>query len=161
MDKSYQLTVNNTQIFNHTASTNTTLDAVEVSPSKFHILKNNQAYTAEIIATDFIAKTYTVKVNGNTYSVAIANLLDLLIKEMGFLVGNSKQINEIKAPMPGLILEMSVSVGQEVQENDCLLILEAMKMENSFLSPRAGIIKSISASKGDAVEKGQLLIEFE
>ena len=161
MDKSYQLTVNNTQIFNHTASTNTTLDAVEVSPSKFHILKNNQAYTAEIIATDFIAKTYTVKVNGNTYSVAIANPLDLLIKEMGFLVGNSKQINEIKAPMPGLILEMSVEVGQEVQENDCLLILEAMKMENSFLSPRAGIIKSISASKGDAVEKGQLLIEFE
>ena len=161
MDKSYQLTVNNTQIFNHTASTNTTLDAVEVSPSKFHILKNNQAYTAEIIATDFIAKTYTVKVNGNTYSIAIANPLDLLIKEMGFLVGNSKQINEIKAPMPGLILEMSVSVGQEVQENDCLLILEAMKMENSFLSPRAGIIKSISASKGDAVEKGQLLIEFE
>ena len=161
MDKSYQLTVNNTQIFNHTASTNTTLDAVEVSPSKFHILKNNQAYTAEIIATDFIAKTYTVKVNGNTYSVAIANPLDLLIKEMGFLEGNSKQINEIKAPMPGLILEMSVSVGQEVQENDCLLILEAMKMENSFLSPRAGIIKSISASKGDAVEKGQLLIEFE
>ena len=161
MDKSYQLTVNNTQIFNHTASTNTTLDAVEVSPSKFHILKNNQAYTAEIIATDFIAKTYTVKVNGNTYSVAIANPLDLLIKEMGFLVGNSKQINEIKAPMPGLILEMSVSVGQEVQENDCLLILEAMKMENSFLSPRAGIIKSISASKGDAVEKGQLLMEFE
>ena len=161
MDKSYQLTVNNTQIFNHTASTNTTLDAVEVSPSKFHILKNNQAYTAEIIATDFIAKTYTVKANGNTYSVAIANPLDLLIKEMGFLVGNSKQINEIKAPMPGLILEMSVSVGQEVQENDCLLILEAMKMENSFLSPRAGIIKSISASKGDAVEKGQLLIEFE
>ena len=161
MDKSYQLTVNNTQIFNHTASTNTTLDAVEVSPSKFPSTKNNRAYTAEIIATDFIAKTYTVKVNGNTYSVAIANPLDLLIKEMGFLVGNSKQINEIKAPMPGLILEMSVSVGQEVQENDCLLILEAMKMENSFLSPRAGIIKSISASKGDAVEKGQLLIEFE
>ena len=161
MDKSYQLTVNNTQVFNHTASSNATLDAVEVSPSKFHILKNNQAYTAEIIATDFIAKTYTVKVNGNTYNVAIANPLDLLIKEMGFLVGNSKQVNEIKAPMPGLILEMSVSVGQEVQENDCLLILEAMKMENSFLSPRAGIIKSISASKGDAVEKGQLLIEFE
>ncbi len=161
MEKSYQLTVNNTQVYHHTASTNTTLDAVEVSPSNFHILKNNQAYTAEIIATDFIAKTYTVKVNGNTYNVAIANPLDLLIKEMGFLVGNSKQVNEIKAPMPGLILEMSVTVGQEVQENDCLLILEAMKMENSFLSPRAGIIKSISANKGDAVEKGQLLIEFE
>ena len=160
MDKSYQLTVNNTQIFNHTASTNTTLDAVEVSPSKFHILKNNQAYTAEIIATDFIAKTYTVKVNGNTYSVAIANPLDLLIKEMGFLVGNSKQINEIKAPMPGLILEMSVSVGQEVQENDCLLILEAMKMENMIKSPTDGVIKKVVIKQGDKVEKNELLITF-
>ncbi|WP_026977640.1 acetyl-CoA carboxylase biotin carboxyl carrier protein subunit [Flavobacterium tegetincola] len=161
MDKSYKLTVNNTNIYDRKASEDSTIDAVEVSPSKFHILKNNQAYSAEIVEADFINKTYTVKVNGNTYEVAIENALDLLIKELGFLVGGSKQINEIKAPMPGLILEMSVSVGQEVQENDCLLILEAMKMENSFLSPRAGIIKSISAKKGDAVEKGQLLIEFE
>jgi biotin carboxyl carrier protein len=63
--------------------------------------------------------------------------------------------------MPGLILEISVSIGQEVKENDPLLILEAMKMENSFLSPRDGIIKSIAVSIGNAVDKGQLLIEFE
>lgn len=161
MDTSYQLTVNNAHIYNRKASESARIDAVAVSPTQFHILKNNQAYTAEIVSTDFLAKTYTVMVNGNSYNVAIATPLDLLIKEMGFLVGNSKQVNEIKAPMPGLVLEMSVVVGQEVQENDCLLILEAMKMENSFLSPRAGIIKSIAAQKGDAVEKGQLLIEFE
>ncbi|PHK07691.1 acetyl-COA carboxylase, partial [Nostoc linckia z13] len=64
-------------------------------------------------------------------------------------------------PIPGLILEISVSVGQEVKENDNLLILEAMKMENTFVSPRAGVIKSIAVNKGDAVDKGQLLIEFE
>lgn len=161
MDKSYQLTVNNTNVYNCTASDSTILDAVEITPSQFHILKENQPYSVEIVTTDFLNKTYTVKVNGNLYTVAISNPLDKLIKEMGFTVGASKQINSIKAPMPGLILEISVSVGQEVKENDCLLILEAMKMENSFLSPRAGIIKSISASKGDAVEKGQLLIEFE
>jgi biotin carboxyl carrier protein len=63
--------------------------------------------------------------------------------------------------MPGLILEISVIVGQVVKENDSLLILEAMKMENSFLSPRNGTIKSISVLLGDAVDKGQLLIEFE
>ena len=80
---------------------------------------------------------------------------------MGFEVGKTKQINAIKAPMPGLILEINVSVGQEVKENDNLLILEAMKMENSFSSPRDGIIKSIAVFKGDAVDKGQLLIEFE
>ena len=160
MDRSYRLTVNNTSVYERKAS-ETALDAVKITPSQFHILKDSQPYTAEIVNADFLAKTYTVKVNGNLYTVAISNPLDQLIKEMGFTVGASQQVNAIKAPMPGLILEMSVSVGQEVKENDCLLILEAMKMENSFLSPRAGIIKSISASKGDAVEKGQLLIEFE
>ena len=63
--------------------------------------------------------------------------------------------------MPGLILEINVEVGQEVVENDPLLILEAMKMENSFVSPRDGKIKSIAVVKGQAVDKGQLLIEFE
>ena len=80
---------------------------------------------------------------------------------MGFSVGTTKQINFILAPMPGLILEINVEVGQEVNENDNLLILEAMKMENIITSPRDGVIKSISIKKGDAVEKNQLLIEFE
>lgn len=161
MDTNYKVTVNNSKNFSASASQIESMDAVTITSKKFHILKDSQPYTAEIVQADFLAKTYNVKVNGNLYTVAISNPLDQLIKEMGFEVGASKQVNVIKAPMPGLILEMSVSVGQEVKENDCLLILEAMKMENSFLSPRAGIIKSISASKGDAVEKGQLLIEFE
>jgi biotin carboxyl carrier protein len=60
-----------------------------------------------------------------------------------------------------LIIEVSVQAGQEVKENEQLLILEAMKMENSILSPRDGVIKSISVAKSQAVDKGQLLIEFE
>ena len=91
----------------------------------------------------------------------ILNDLDVLIKAMGFEVGTSKLVNSIKAPMPGLILDINVRVGQGIKENDALLVLEAMKMENNIISPRSGIIKSISANKGDAVEKGQLLIEFE
>ena len=63
--------------------------------------------------------------------------------------------------MPGLILEILVSKGQEVKENESLLILEAMKMENVIVSPREGIIKSITVGKGDAVVKNQLLLEFE
>jgi biotin carboxyl carrier protein len=85
----------------------------------------------------------------------------MLIKDMGFELGASKQVNDIKAPMPGLILDISVEIGQEVKENDSLLILEAMKMENNLTAPRDGVIKSISVEKGDAVEKNQLLIEFE
>lgn len=161
MDKTYRLSVNNNASFTVSDSEINALDVIETQLSHYHILKDRQPFTAVIVHSDFQKKTYTVKVNGNLYQVAIASSLDHLIKDMGFTVGASKQINSIKAPMPGLILQISVSVGQEVQENECLLILEAMKMENSFLSPRAGIIKSIAAKKGDAVEKGQLLIEFE
>lgn len=157
----YKVNVNDTFQFEFEKESISRLDAVSVETNKFHILHQNVPYKAEIVVSHFDQKKYTVKVNNNTYHVAISNPLDTLIKEMGFEVGLTKQINFIKAPMPGLILEISVVVGQSVMENDSLIILGAMKMENSFLSPRDGIIKSISVNMGDAVDKGQLLIEFE
>ena len=161
MSNSYKLSVNQGTPIDLSESDLKNLDAIPSGNTKFHILKNNKSYKAEIIATDFISKKYTVKVNNTTYEVAISDALDILIQSMGIERGRIKVINAIKAPMPGLILEISVKVGQEVKENDPLLILEAMKMENSFLSPRDGIIKSIAVEKGNAVDKGQLLIEFE
>lgn len=161
MSNTYKVNVNDSFQFDIDKEQVSQLDSVSIEANKFHVLHQNTPFKAEIMSANFNQKTYTVKVNNNLYTVAIADALDLLIKEMGFEVGATKQVNAIKAPMPGLILEISVSVGQEVKENDSLLILEAMKMENSFLSPRDGIIKSISVTKGDAVDKGQLLIEFE
>ncbi len=161
MSESYKLSVNNSNSFDLTESDLKNLDAVSIAQNKFHILKDGKPFKAEIIAADFLSKKYTVKINNNNYEVSIANELDALIKSMGIERGKNKVVNAIKAPMPGLILEINVKVGQEVKENDPLLILEAMKMENSFLSPRDGIIKSIAVEKGNAVDKGQLLIEFE
>ena len=157
----YKVTVNDSFHFDLEKESISQLDAVPTESNAFHVLHQNTPYKAEIIASDFNHKSYTVKVNNTNYTVVISNPLDILIKEMGFEVGLTKQVNAIKAPMPGLILEISVVVGQTVKENDNLIILGAMKMENSFLSPRDGVIKSISVSTGDAVEKGQLLIEFE
>ncbi|HEX9150598.1 MAG TPA: acetyl-CoA carboxylase biotin carboxyl carrier protein subunit [Flavobacterium sp.] len=161
MSIGYKANVNDAFHFDLEKESISQLDAVTVAANKFHILHQNIPYKAEILTSDFLQKSYTVKVNNNTYVVAISNPLDILIKEMGFEVGLTKQVNFIKAPMPGLILEISVVVGQSVKENDHLIILGAMKMENSFLSPRDGVIKTISVVMGDAVDKGQLLIEFE
>ena len=161
MNEVFKVKVNDTFQFDFDKDSISQLDAVSVELNKFHILHENKPYKAEIVSSDFNQKKYTVKVNNNSYSIAISNKLDVLIKEMGFEVGATKHINAIKAPMPGLILEISVIVGQSVKENDSILILGAMKMENSFLSPRDGIIKSIAVNIGDAVVKGQLLIEFE
>lgn len=161
MSSNYKVTVNDTFPFDFEKESISQLDSVPVEANAFHILHQNIPYKAEIITSDFNHKSYTVKVNNTNYTVVISNPLDILIKEMGFEVGLTKQVNAIKAPMPGLILEISVVVGQTVKENDNLIILGAMKMENSFLSPRDGVIKSISVKTGDAVDKGQLLIEFE
>lgn len=159
--KKYRVNVNSTFQFDLDKEHIAQLDAVPVEKNKFHILHENKPYKAEIITSDFIHKSYIVTINNNMYSVVIANELDMLIKKMGFEVGATKHVNSIKAPMPGLILEIFVTVGQVVKENDTLLILGAMKMENSFLSPRNGTIKSVSVAVGDAVVKGHLLIEFE
>ncbi|MFV5691802.1 acetyl-CoA carboxylase biotin carboxyl carrier protein subunit [Flavobacterium sp. LT1R49] len=161
MSIGYKVNVNDAFHFDLEKESISQLDAVSAEANKFHILHQNIPYQAEILTSDFLQKSYTVKVNNNTYVVVISNPLDILIKEMGFEVGLIKQVNFIKAPMPGLILEISVVVGQTVKENDNLIILGAMKMENSFLSPRDGVIKTISVMMGDAVDKGQLLIEFE
>jgi biotin carboxyl carrier protein len=161
MSADFKVKVNDTFQFDFKKESISQLDAVSIETNKFHILHQNLPYKAEIVSSDFNQKKYTVKVNNNTYHVAISNPLDTLIKEMGFEVGVAKQVNAIKAPMPGLILEISVVIGQTVKENDNLLILTAMKMENSFLSPREGVIKHIAISVGDSVIKGDLLIEFE
>lgn len=137
------------------------LDAVETSTNKYHILQNNSSVKANIVSSNFNKKIYSVKVNNNTYDVVLNDALDQQITALGFEIGASKKVNDIKAPMPGLILEINVKEAQEVKEDDPLLILEAMKMENVINSPRDGVIKSIKVSQGNTVEKNALLIEFE
>ena len=157
----YKIKVNANHTFEVTKESMETLDAVETSNNQYHILQNNTPIKAEILSTDFNQKLYSIKVNNNTYDVDIYDALDQQIEALGFEIGASKQVNDIKAPMPGLILEINVKEGQEVKENDALLILEAMKMENVINSPREGIIKSIQVKQGQTVDKNMLLIEFE
>lgn len=64
----------------------------------------------------------------------------------------------IKAPLPGTVLEINVSVGQAVKAADQVAVLEAMKMENSIRAGVDGTVKSIEVNKGDAVLEGTVLI---
>ena len=64
---------------------------------------------------------------------------------------------QIKAPMPGNILEVRVAPGAQVAAGDVLLILEAMKMENEILAPAAGTVKEMRVKKGDTVNSDDLL----
>ncbi|MFW6409887.1 MAG: biotin/lipoyl-containing protein [Halanaerobiales bacterium] len=68
---------------------------------------------------------------------------------------------DIKAPMPGKILEIKVSPGQEVNQGDVLLVLEAMKMENDVTAPQPGKVKEVSVREGENVEADEVLVKME
>lgn len=67
----------------------------------------------------------------------------------------------LKAPMPGMVMKVSVEPGQRVEAGAALVVLEAMKMENELRAPVAAVVKGVPVQAGQAVEKGQVLVEFE
>lgn len=161
MDNNYKLTVNGELEFDLTEEDISQLDTLETSQNTYHILVKGKSFKAKIAEAHLDQKRYVVQVKSNTYEVEISDSLDQLIEEMGFSLASAVNVSEIEAPMPGLILDINVRVGQAVNEDDPLLILEAMKMENIITSPRDGIIKAVQVKKGQAVDKDDLLIEFE
>lgn len=126
----------------------------------FLISKNNRPFRAEILSIDYDTKEVSLKIDKSIYNITLKDKMDLLLKEMGIDKMASSKVNDVKAPMPGLILELLVKVGDVVEKGDKLLILEAMKMENVLKSPGEGTISSIEVSQGDGVEKNQVLIKF-
>lgn len=160
MDKNFKVKVDNSFEFELKDFDANTLDLLKLTKSKYHLINNNKSFEIELEKSNFNRKKYVVKVNGNSYDIKISNQLDLLISDMGFSIGSVKKANDIKAPMPGLILSVNVVQGQEVLEGETLLILEAMKMENAISAPKNGIIKVISVKSGETVEKGVLMIEM-
>lgn len=67
----------------------------------------------------------------------------------------------VNAPMPGNILDVKVSVGDSVAEGQVLMVLEAMKMENDIVAPKAGKVSAISVKKGDTVNSNDALAYIE
>ena len=161
MNENYQISVNGNHEFLFGANEAETIDQTALSDQKTHVLHNKKSFTIEILESNFVKRNYILKINGNIYKINIATPLDKIIKEMGLSLGNASVENDVLAPMPGIILEVNVSEGEEVKKGDFLCVLEAMKMENTLSAPRDGIVKSINIAKGETVDKGMLLIEFE
>jgi len=156
----YLITVNEEELEFNTSDVDS-LDSISVSTQKLHVLDNHTAFVVEILNTDFLNKTMSLSVNGNRYDIKIEDEYDQQVKKMGLLAVTTQKLNEVKAPMPGLIVDVMVEVGQEIVEGTPLLVLSAMKMENIILAQGEGVIKSIDVEKDDTVEKGQLIIEME
>lgn len=136
-------------------------DSINLQDGSLHLLLKHRSYTVRLRKGNAEEKNYTLSVNGRVYEVSLQDEMDLLLKKMGFSLAAGKKVNDLKAPMPGLVLKVNVQVGDAVKKGDSLLVLEAMKMENSLKSPADAIIKRIAVNPGDKVEKNQVLLDFE
>ncbi|MBT2558983.1 biotin/lipoyl-binding protein [Hymenobacter sp. ISL-91] len=135
-------------------------DLTALGGGRYHVLYQNRSYTAELLEIDHAAKTVALKLNGQRLELQAKDRLDLLLDKMGLSAAVSTKVNELKAPMPGLIVDVRVEPGQTVQKGDPLLVLEAMKMENILKAPGEGVVAAIKVGLRDNVTKGQVLIQF-
>lgn len=141
---------------------NTPIDAdlVKISDRQFHLVHKHQSYTIDLIKVEAAEKSMVLRINGHKQTLRLQDQFDVLLKQLGLDNLAAKKVNDLKAPMPGKVLNIMVLEGQEIKKGDALIVLEAMKMENVLKSPCDGVIKKIIISTQAVVEKNQLLIQF-
>jgi len=131
---------------------------VEKDHHRFLLRVGTKIYKCDnITETD---ESVSFSINGTLYDVKIKNEEQLLLEKLGFATSKKDSQGLIMAPMPGKILDIAVSEGDEVEEGEAILILEAMKMENELKAGMTGVIHSIQVKKGESVEKNQILLEI-
>lgn len=131
------------------------------SKTGFHIIHNGKGISVDVVEVNAQDKSVVLRIDSKRYTYKVKDRFDNLLEQLGMNGIGSGKVSEVKAPMPGLVLDVLVNRGDKVSMDQPLLILEAMKMENVIKSPVDGSIKRVSISTKDSVEKNQVLVEFE
>jgi glutaconyl-CoA/methylmalonyl-CoA decarboxylase subunit gamma len=143
--------------------------------NEYNFVINGNSYKVNILKIN--EQIADVEVNGTRYEVNIEQLfqqktpkvvspprvVESAITRAPLTVkpGQDISVKTVKAPLPGVILEVLIKVGDEVKASQNLLKMEAMKMENDIQSPSAGVVKEIFVSKGENVLEGSPLVKIE
>ena len=135
-------------------------DLQRISEKEFSLIYNQRSFYIQVLKNDPANKKMLLSVNGKKCQVELQDEYDALLKKLGMDTAGSKQVKELKAPMPGLVVEVLVTEGELVQKDQPLVILEAMKMENVLKAQAEVNIGAIQVKKGAAVEKNQVLIKY-
>lgn len=136
-------------------------DLIKLDDYSWNMILEDKIFHCILLEADRPNKTWVIEINGKRVKASITTAMDKLLKEMGIDTQASKKVKDLKAPMPGLIREIKVKVGDTIQAGDAVLILEAMKMENVLKAPAPAVVKALKVQAGDKVEKNAILILFE
>lgn len=134
-------------------------DVLRIGPAQFSVMINGRSHTVLVLKEDRENGTVRLRLGGRTCTVKLEEEQDRLLQTLGLDKG-SRKAGDLKAPMPGLVLNVLVKPGDHVKKNEPVLVLEAMKMENVIKAIADAEVKAVLAEKGKPVEKGQLLIQF-
>ena len=131
------------------------VDFLNLGGSLYSIITENKSLEAVI---DDDEGKIAVMMGGQLFETQVLDeRAMLLVQRRGGLNITSSEVN---APMPGLIVMVTVELGQSVQQGDTVVILESMKMQNELKSPVAGVVTSIHVEARQAVDKGEMLVEI-
>ena len=123
----------------------------------YSLLLDGRSYEAYVYEAED-ADAWQVLMRGDLYTVQVEDEREKRLRaQAGGVAATTGEFN-LKAPMPGLIVAVSVTEGQAVKQGDILVILESMKMQNELKSPSAGIVTRIRAKAGESVEHHQVLL---
>jgi propionyl-CoA carboxylase alpha chain len=122
-------------------------------------VNGGMTYPVEILSNR--QNEYELLVNGVGYSFSVETPFSLQRRKMLAAQASESSVVQLKAPIPGTVIEVLVQTGDVVKAGDTLLILEAMKMQNAILASAKGIIKMIYVKQGDSINQRDLLIELE
>jgi biotin carboxyl carrier protein len=134
-----------------------TVDGRKLSGHIYSLLFDNRSFTLDVAGKD---DTYTVACEGKSFRLRLIDERRALRPGEGGGEGRGGG-KQVRAFMPGKVVEVLVTVGDEVQKDQGVLVIEAMKMENEVRATVAGKVKDVRVSPGQAVESGELLIELE
>ncbi|MDP1726901.1 MAG: biotin/lipoyl-containing protein [Bacteroidota bacterium] len=135
-------------------------DTIKLEPNKYHVLINNQSFTIELLSKTENGKGMFILVNGAKHEVEIKDRFDALLSQLGMDKLMVSKSNLIKAPMPGMVLQINVKEGDVIKKGEPLLVLEAMKMENIIKADQDGTVKRVGVAVKQAVEKNTVLVEL-
>lgn len=133
------------------------VDSRRVGPETYSVLIDGRSYVADVVAN---GEDYAVAINGTVYRFRLVDEHHRTAVVHG-PAEEERGRREIRAQMPGKVVEVLVQVGDLVERDHGLLVIEAMKMENEIKAPAAGEVREVAVTPGQAVEQGELLMVLE